>query len=141
MKLFALLLFAALAQAASWEQLAQFTQRQIELTSTQGAKTRGTLLAVNSDSLSISDNTGQKSIPKSEVQEIRLHDPEHKIRRGWLFTAIGAGAGAALGVAVCPGCANEGNGAKFVAPGIAAGAGLGALSFLASPYRSIYRIK
>lgn len=141
MKLFALFLIAALAQAASWEQLGQFTQRQVELTSTQGSKTRGTLIAVNNDSLSISDNTGQKSVLKSEVQEIRLHDPAHKIRRGWLFTAIGAGAGAGLGVAVCPGCANEGNGAKFVAPGIAAGAGLGALSFLASPYRTIYRVK
>lgn len=141
MKLFALLIVAALAQAASWEQLGQFAQRQVEVTTTQGAKTRCTLQAVNNDALSISDSTGQRSIPKSEIQEIRLHDPAHKVRRGWLFTAIGAGAGAGLGVAVCPGCANEGNGAKFVAPGIAAGAGLGALSFLASPYRTIYRIK
>jgi hypothetical protein len=141
MKLFALLLLAFLANAATWEQLSQYSQRQIELTSSQGVKTRCTLLAVNNDSLSISDNTGQRSVAKADVQEIRLHDPAHKVRRGWLFTAIGAGVGAGLGVAVCPGCANEGNGGKFVGPGVAAGAGLGALSFLASPYRTIYRIK
>lgn len=141
MKFLLVLAFAALVQAASWDRLDQFAQRQIELTTMQGAKTKCTLLSVSSDSLSISDSSGQKSIAKVDIQEIRLHDSAHKVRRGWLFTAIGAGVGAGLGVAVCPGCANEGNGGKFVGPGLAAGAGLGALSFLGSPYRTIYRVK
>ncbi|MEJ1937278.1 hypothetical protein WDZ92_44355 [Nostoc sp. NIES-2111] len=139
MKLLVSLCFALLAQAASWDQLTPFTQRQVEVISRQGEKTRGLLLSVTPDSLSLSHASGQKSFPKSEVQELRLHDPEQRRRRAWIFTGLGAGAGAGLGVAVCPGCANEGNGAKFVAPGVAIGAGLGALSFLASPYRTIYR--
>ena len=46
---------------------------------------------------------------------------------------------AGLGVAVCPGCANEGHGGKYVGPGVAAGAAVGALGFLTSPWRTIYK--
>lgn len=54
---------------------------------------------------------------------------------------IGVGVGAGLGVAICPYCANEGHGAKFVAPGAAIGGGIGALGFLSSPYRTVYKSK
>lgn len=35
--------------------------------------------------------------------------------------AAGAGVGAGVGFAVCPGCSNEGQGGKFVGPGVAEG--------------------
>ena len=62
-----------------------------------------------------------------------------KLRNGLIWTALGAGAGAALGAAVCPHCANEGAGAKYTAPAAAIGAALGALKFLSVPYRTIYQ--
>ena len=57
--------------------------------------------------------------------------------RLWFVENAGSGAG----FAACPGCANEGAGYKYVGPGVAAGAAIGALGFLSSPYRTIYNNK
>ena len=55
-------------------------------------------------------------------------------------TAIGAGIGLAIGVAVCPYCANEGAGGKYTGPLTAIGAGAGAVGgFLRLPYRTVYQ--
>jgi hypothetical protein len=139
MKLIVSLFLALALQAADWSGLAQYSQQKVELRLTSGSRSRLLLVSASADSIIVRDNSGERSIPRAEVAELRLYDPAHHKRQSFLFTALGAAAGAGLGVAVCPGCANEGNGAKFVAPGAAAGAGLGALSFLSSSYRTIYR--
>lgn len=139
-KTIALLLLSTLTLlGASWDSIQKLAPGEsIELT-TRGQKPRKvTYRSQTAEALVVSDNSGEQSVPRADVERIRVEDPGRRVRRGALFTAIGAGAGAALGVAVCPGCFNEGAGAKYVGPGIAAGAGLGALGFLTSNYRTVY---
>jgi hypothetical protein len=59
------------------------------------------------------------------------------MRSGVIWTGIGAAAGFRAGFAICPYCANEGQAGKFTTPVAAAGAGLGALSFLSPGYRTV----
>jgi len=62
------------------------------------------------------------------------------MRNGLLGVAIGAAAGIGIGFGVCPGCAGEGHGGKYVGPGVAIGAGAGAaVGFLPTPYRTVYK--
>ena len=59
---------------------------------------------------------------------MRVADPSRRLRNGFIWTAVGAVAGAAIGAAVCPDRPNEGHGYTLIGPGLAIGAGAGALS-------------
>ena len=89
----------------------------------------------------VREPSGEQSIAHAQIRQVRVYDAGRRIRRGILWTAVGLGVGIGAGVASCPGCANEGAGAKYVGPGAAAGAGIGALGFLSSPYRTVYKSK
>jgi hypothetical protein len=125
--------------AAGWESVQRLPAGdQIEVT--RGGKTSDRrFVSASADSLVVRGDTGEESVARSEVDRVRVKEPGRRVRRGLLWTAIGAGAGVGLGIAACPGCFNEGAGAKYVGPGVAIGAGLGALGFLSSDYRTVYR--
>jgi len=140
MKTIVLMMFSACALlGGSWESLQRLTPGEsIELTRSDGKARTVTCGSASGESLVVRTNAGEESVAKADVARVRVKDAGRRMRRGALFTAIGAGVGAGFGVAVCPGCFNEGAGAKYVGPGIAAAAGIGALGFLTSAYRTVY---
>jgi len=141
-KLLLLFVAANLALAADWDVVRQIPSGdRIEIVTSDGVRARGAFLSAAADEAVIRDESGERSFGRAEVRRVRVYDPGRRIRRGLLWTAVGAGVGAAGGVAACPGCPNEGSGYKFVGPGIGIGAGIGALGFLSSPYRTIYKSK
>jgi len=136
MKLLVLLLFAVLPLAAEWSDVMHLAAGdQVELRTKDGAKLRSEFVSATADSIAVRD----KTVQRSQIQEIWVYDSGRRIRRGVLWTIIGAAAGAGAGFAACPGCAGEGHGAKYMGPGVAVGAGIGALGFLTSPWKRIYR--
>jgi hypothetical protein len=140
MKLFVLLLAACAAFAAGWEGVERIPADQpIEVTTQDGTRTRATFVSATRDALVVREKSGERSIVRTEIRRVRVADPARRLRRGLIWTAVGAGAGAAAGAAVCPSCPNEGSGYKYVGPGAAAGAAIGALGFLSAPYRTVYR--
>jgi hypothetical protein len=131
-----LLVIAAAPLAAEWSDVTHLAAgEKIEIQTNDGAKVRADFVSATADSIVVRD----KTVPRSEIRRVKVYDAGRRIRRGVLWTIIGAAAGAGTGFAVCPGCANEGNGAKFVGPGVAIGAAAGALGFLTSPWKTIYK--
>ena len=125
-----------------WNSVMRITEGQkIELKTRDGAKLKGTLISASAESIAIRYKSGERSIDRADVQRVSVYDAGRRTRRGIMLTAIGAGAGLGIGFAVCPQCANEGAGAKYVGPGVGVGAGLGALGFLSSPYKTVYEVK
>lgn len=142
MKLLLVLLAANVALAADWDAMRQIPAGQkIEITTRDGLHTRGTFVSSSGDAAVIHEGSAERSVPRAEVRRVRVYDSGRRLRRGLLWTAVGAGVGAVGGAAACPGCPNEGSGYKFIGPGIAIGAGIGALGFLSSPYKTIYKSK
>ncbi len=142
MKLIVLFLMAHAAFAAEWDAVQRIAaDHKIEVTDRSGNRTRAAFVSASGDAVVVREKTGERSIARAEIRHIRIADPSRRIRRGILWTAIGVGAGIGVGFAACPSCSNEGHGDKYVGPGAAIGAGLGALGFLSAPYRTIYRSK
>lgn len=137
MKLLLLLLFAAVAPlAADWSDVMHLAAGdRVELRTKDGAKLRSEFVSATADSVVVRD----KMVQRAEISEVKVYDAGRRIRHGVLWTIIGAAAGVGVGFAVCPYCANEGHGGKFVGPGAAVGAGVGALGFLTSPWKRIYK--
>ena len=69
-----------------------------------------------------------------------MYDASRRIKRGIMWTAIGTAAGIGIGFGVCPYCSNEGH-SGYVGAGAIGGAGVGALGFLSSPYKTLYEVK
>jgi hypothetical protein len=139
MKLLFLLLIFSAALSAAWEAVERIpAHRQIEIVLRSGSRVRAEFVSTAAGALVVRETSGERSIPRSDIRAVRVHDPSRRLHRGLLWTAIGAGAGAAAGAAGCPSCPNEGHGNPYVGPGIAAGAAIGALGFLSSPYRTVY---
>jgi len=141
MKRFLLLvIFAAACYGADWDALRRTANdRKIEITTQDGTRTRATFVSSTGESLVVRETSGEHSFARADVHEVRVYDPSRRWRRGLIWTAVGLGAGIGVGFAVCPYCANEGHGDKFVGPGAAIGAGLGALGFFTSSYRTVYK--
>lgn len=140
MKILLLLLAASTAFANDWDSIQRIpADQKIEVTERDGTRLRGTFVSSTQEALVIEENSGVRSLPRVAIREVRIFDSGRRVRRGLLWMLVGAAAGAAGGAAICPSCANEGNGAKFVVPGLAIGAGVGALGFLSSPYKTIYK--
>ncbi len=116
---------------------------KIEVKTKDGAVSGGVFLPASATSISLREKSGERAIAMADVAHVRVYDAGRRVRQGLLWTAVGAGAGAGIGVAACPGCANEGQRAKYVGPGVAVGvavgAAVGAAGFLSSPYRTVYR--
>jgi len=142
MKLLTLLLAVCAVLAADWGAIERLRVAQrIEVTTRNRERIRASFVSASSYAMVVREKSGERSIARAEIRTVRVADPGRRVRDGAIWTAVGAGAGAAIGEAVCPYCPNEGHGYKFVGPGAAIGAGLGALGFLPTPYRTIYKSK
>jgi hypothetical protein len=142
MKLFFLMLVAGMAFAAEWDAIQRIpVDQKIEITTRKGASTRGAFVSATGESIIVREKSGQRSVARADIRKVRVADPSRRLRNGLIWTAVGAALGAAIGAAVCPYCPNEGHGYTFVGPGVAIGAGVGALSFLPTPYRTVYKSK
>ena len=140
--LFGLLIAIGLAFAADWNTVQRLAADQkIEVVTRDGIESRALFISASPDSLIVHDNSGERSIARTDIRRVRVYDAGRRVRKGLMWTLIGAGTGAGIGAAACPYCPNEGNTSPFIGPGAAAGAGLGALGFLSSPYRTIYKSK
>ena len=128
--------------SAGWEALQRIeVDQKIEVTARNGTRTRGVFMSASENTIVVREKSGTRSIARTEVRRVRIADPARRVRNGLIWTAVGAGAGAGIGGAICPHCANEGNAYQFIGPGVAIGAGVGALSFLSAPYRTVYQNK
>ncbi len=137
-----LLLSAVEAFGAGWETVRHVSAgEKIEVTTSNGQRARGTVVSSTDESVVILDKSGERSIAKVDVRRVRVYDASRRIKRGVMWTLIGAGIGAGAGAAACPYCPNEGTTSPYIGPGAAAGAALGALGFFTDPYRTIYRNK
>jgi hypothetical protein len=133
---------ASAAFAAEWEAIQRIpVDHKIEITTRDGTRTRVAFVSATGEAIVVREKSGGRSIARAEIRQVRVADPARRVRNGLIWTAVGAGAGAAIGAAICPYCPNEGHGYKFVGPGVAIGAGIGALGFLPAPYRTVYKSK
>ena len=141
MKILLLLLAASTAFANDWGSIQRIPAgRKIEVIERDGTRLQGPFVSSTEEVLVIEEKSGTRSLSRAAIRQVRVFDAGRRVRRGLLLMLIGAAAGAAAGAAICPSCSNEGNGTKFVAPGLAIGAGIGALGFLSSPYKTIYKV-
>jgi hypothetical protein len=140
MKRLVLLLAASIPLVAEWEAVQRLSPDQkIEIV-TGKERTRGAIfVSATNDALVVRDKSGERSIARTDIRRVSVADPGRRPRNGLIWTAAGAGTGAAIGWAICPHCANEGSGYKFVGPLLAIGGGLGALGFIPTPYRTVYK--
>lgn len=140
LNLLLLLLAANAAFSAEWDTLRRIAfDRRIEITTRDGTRTCANFVSVKGDVLAFREAADERSLTRVEIRQVRIFDPGRRVRKGLLWTAVGAAAGAGAGVAACPYCPNEGHTSPYVGPGTAIGAGIGALGFLSSPYRTVYK--
>jgi hypothetical protein len=142
MKLCLLLFASSLVFAADWDAVQRIPAAQrIEVTERNGGdRLRATLVSASPDTVVVREASGERSIPRAEIRELRVFDPRRRTHRGLLWTLIGAGAGAGASLAACISCPGEGRDmAKYVPLGVGVGAVVGALGFLSSPYRTSYK--
>jgi hypothetical protein len=135
-----LLLVTLVAFADGWDEIERTSRgRQVEVTTRDGLRMRARFVSASSDAIVVREDSGERSVARAEIRNVRVYDPARRLRRGLIWTGVGASAGAGIGAAVCPYCPNEGHGYKFIGPGVAIGAAVGALGFLSSPYRTVYK--
>jgi hypothetical protein len=142
MKLCLFLFASSLVFAADWDAVQRIPAVQkIEVTERSGGgRLRATLVSASPDAIVVLEASSERSIARTDIRELRVFDPGRRIHRGFLWTLIGAGAGAGASLAACAACANEGHDqAKYVPAGVAVGAAIGAIGFLSSPYRTVYK--
>src|SRR5689334_902793 len=142
MKLCLFLLGSGLVFAADWDAVQRLPVAQrIEVTERSGgSRLRATLVSASPDSVVVREASGERSIPRADIRQLRVFDPGRRVHRGLLWTLIGAGAGAGVSLAGCISCSGEGrNTAKYVPLGAGVGAAVGALGFWSSPYRTVYK--
>lgn len=141
-KLLAMMLLTAMAAfGAGWDSVTQIAEGQkIELKTRDGFKLKGTLISASEESIGIRYKSGERSFDRADVLRVRVYDANRRIKRGIMWTAIGTGVGIGIGFGVCPYCYNE-HGSGYVGAGAIGGAGVGALGFLSSPYKTVYEVK
>lgn len=144
MKLLLLLFASGLALAADWGAVQRIPAAQkIEVIERSGGgRSRATLVSAGPDTLVVRGTSGERSIPRADVRELRVFDSGKRTHRGLLWTLVGAGVGTGASLAACVSCSGEGrNTATYVPLGAGAGAAIGALGFLSSPYRTVYKTR
>jgi hypothetical protein len=138
-----LFLFASgLVFAADWDAVQRIPGAQkIEVTErSRGGRSRATLVSSSPDAVVVREASGERSIPRADIRELRVFDSTRRAHRGLLWMLVGAGAGAGASLGACVSCAGEGRDtAMYVPLGVAVGAATGALGFLSSPYRTVYK--
>lgn len=141
MRFAAAVLFAAAAHAAEWDAVrAVAANTKVQVSTAEKTVLAGTLVRATADSIVVATKGGEVSTPVASVRAVKVADPGRRTRNGLIATAVGAGIGFGIGFAICPHCSSEGKPGKFIGPGIALGAGAGAVAgFLPLPYRTVYR--
>lgn len=140
--LLTLLLFAGAILGASWSEVQRISPgHKIQVENLKRENTRGTLVYADEMELMVRSKSGEHSIARADIRRVRIANPSHRVRNGLLSTAIGAGAGLAVGFAICPHCPNDGSPTRFTVPATLTGAGIGALGFLPTPYRTVYKVQ
>jgi hypothetical protein len=133
-------LLAGTLLAGEWEAVQRIPpDHKIEVAVLGGTRTSGRFVRASGDAITLRAHSGERSISRTDVHQIRISDPSRRFRNGLIWTGVGVAAGAGTGAAICPHCANEGAAYKYIGPGIGIGAAIGALGFLSSPYKVIYR--
>jgi len=143
-KLFLLLFASGLALAADWGAVQRIPAAQkIEVIERgRGGRSRATLVSAGPDTLVVRGTSGERSISRTDVRELRVFDSGKRTRRGLLWTLVGSGAGTGASLAACVSCSGEGRSTGTYVPlGAGAGAAIGALGFLSSPYRTVYKTR
>ena len=101
---------------------------------------RATLVSASPDTVVVREASGERSIPRADIRELRVFDSGRRAHRGFLWTLVGAGAGAGASLAACIQCPGEGRDMTTWVPlGVAVGAAIGALGFSSPPYRTVYK--
>ena len=120
---------AALAQIdeASWAKLKGLTPGQnIQITDATTKKHSGTFLSVSDTSIAYTEPTGQHSIDKQDVRNVKLMQTHHG-HNTLVGFAVGGGAGAVvgagIGAAVYKGCPQQGFCLDILSRGELAGIG------------------
>ena len=135
-------LLSGAAFVAEWQAIERVpVDRKIEITTRDGTVSRADFVSLSGDVLAFRETSGGRTLARAEIRKVRVYDAGRRVRKGLLWMLVGAGAGAGAGVAACPYCPNEGHGSPYIGVGAAAWAGIGALGFLSSPYRTIYKSK
>jgi len=142
MKLWLFLFASSLVFGADWDAVQRIPAAQrIEVTAQSGGgRLRATLVSASPDAIVVRESSGERSIPRADIRELRVFDSGSRVRKGLLWTLVGAGAGAGASLAGCISCSGEGRDtSKYVPLGLGVGAAAGALGFLSSPYRTVYK--
>jgi hypothetical protein len=143
MRLVCLFVMAAIGLFAGWDQVREVgANTKIEVSIRRAEGVKGTFVSASETALIVRDATGERSIARDQIRRVSVSDPSRRMRNTVIGAAVGLAVGIGIGFAVCPYCANEGHGGKYVGPAAAAGAGLGAAAgLLPAPYRTIYKAK
>lgn len=142
MKLCLFLFASGLVFAADWDAVQRIpTAQKIEVTERSGGgRLRATLVSASPDTVVVREASGERSIPRADIRELRVFDSGRRAHRGFLWTLVGAGAGAGASLAACIQCPGEGRDMTTWVPlGVAVGAAIGALGFSSPPYRTVYK--
>lgn len=120
-------LVPAAEKAVHWSDLDRLiTGKEVVLQLQDGKKVKGSAGAVNGDAIAMRTSTGQRSVPRASLREIRLPRRGSSYKWRMIGTAIGAGVGVAAAIPVLSETHNEGSGSY---DGAAAGLIVG-LAFL-----------
>src|SRR5947209_8511540 len=117
MKTYLFLFVSSLVLAADWDAVERIPAAQkIEVTErSRGGGLRATLVSAGPDTVVVREASGDRSIARADIRELRVFDSGRRAHRGVLWTVVGAGAGAAASLAACTSCPGEGrNVAKYV---------------------------
>jgi hypothetical protein len=110
MKLCLFLFASGLVFAADWDAVQRIPAAQrIELTERSGGgRLRATLVSASPDTVVVREASGERSIPRADIRELRVFDSGRRAHRGFLWMLVGAGAGAGASLTACIGCPGEG---------------------------------
>jgi hypothetical protein len=124
-----------------WENLKELQAGQkIEVVDMGLKSFSGAFASVSDEAILLQHKGGDVTIERVNIMRISMRDPSKRTRNMLLGTAIGAGAGLALGLVLNAPGSNEGNDNPALIAGLTAGsAGAGLGIAVDSGYRTIYR--
>lgn len=119
---------AVFGQTGEWSRVRSLTAGTVVRVETRtGDRVEGPVSAVTDDQIAVAASAGTRTIGIADVRKVKLVEKASTGKGIAIGAAVGAGAGAAIafGALASTGGSDDTNG--FVAPIIAAGAGVGAL--------------
>jgi len=137
----ALIVFAVAVSAAprnDWSVVAALSPGTQVQVATKQSRAGGTVVRASVDSLAVTGKSGEISVARGDVREVKIAAPHKRLRNGLIAVGVGAAIGFTIGWAVCVYCTNEGHSGYFW-QGMGIGAGAGALGFIGLPYDTIYK--